>query len=770
MRAYLDLDLALVSERGGAVHARVTSSPAGVAEAAFELPVTPMELARFLVATGPARTPARGISLSPSPLDLQEIGGRLNDAIFAGDIRACFQRSLTLAEQQGKGLRIRLNLSGAPDLAGVPWEYLYSHALSRFLTLSTDTPLVRFLDTPARSTPAGLDPPLRVLVMISSPSDAARLDVHREAELLRTTTADLTAAGSLELVFLESATLTGLQHAINQRFHVFHFIGHGGFDRAAGTGVLVLEREDGTSHLVSAAKLGTLLHDAKSCQLAVLNACEGAQTSGQDVFSGVGQTLIRQGLPAVVAMQSEISDRAAVAFSHEFYYVLASGRSVEEAVVEARKAIYLTYEDSEWGTPVLLRSAAEEQPFLLTRPAALPTRDQHWAAMRAAAQEAAAAGSDRVAVPLLQQLVAENPADDGATALLARVQTDARADTTRDPTHRVRPDGHADPPVQPGPQPRYRAPQPAPPAPPETLPPVGPSTPHTDPRRRRRLTTAVVLTAALVLGGVGGYALWRSVQPADSASGASPSVDQDYVVTACGEEAELPDPSPDLVSIPCALQAPVMDGDMSDWGDVPAWHASETVYANPEDAGATDFASAWYLVWTRDFLFVHVEVLDPAHTPVDPYSPSAFWEGDGVSFEFGPDPRALADTERLRPDDLHVLLGVTAERVLTAANAPGGRGTFEAAIGDLGVDTGLQFTEQGYLIEAAFPWSTLNVAAPPARGDVFGMNLNASNARVNGPTAPTDLARMVSSNAIRTAVEQNLPGFWHTVVLAGPSA
>ena len=106
-------------------------------------------------------------------------------------------------------------------------------------------------------------------------------------------------------------------------------------------------------------------------QLAVLNACEGARTSGRDAFSGVGQALVRQGLPAVVAMQTEISDRAALVFSHEFYYFLTRGLGIDAAICEVRKAMAVSDEASEWGTAVLLRSGAD-QPFSFTTSATQP--------------------------------------------------------------------------------------------------------------------------------------------------------------------------------------------------------------------------------------------------------------------------------------------------------------------------------------------------------------------------------------------------------------
>ena len=98
-------------------------------------------------------------------------------------------------------------------------------------------------------------------------------------------------------------------------YHVFHFIGHGGFDTKADEGVLVFEDERGDSYLAGADRIGTLLHDHRSLRLAVLNSCEGARNSRTDPFAGVATELIRQAVPAVVAMQFEITDSAAIIFS-----------------------------------------------------------------------------------------------------------------------------------------------------------------------------------------------------------------------------------------------------------------------------------------------------------------------------------------------------------------------------------------------------------------------------------------------------------------------
>jgi hypothetical protein len=65
-----------------------------------------------------------------------------------------------------------LRLTSAPELANLPWEYLYNSALNRFPALSIETPVVRYLELPERIRPLAITPPLRVLAIISSPLQA----------------------------------------------------------------------------------------------------------------------------------------------------------------------------------------------------------------------------------------------------------------------------------------------------------------------------------------------------------------------------------------------------------------------------------------------------------------------------------------------------------------------------------------------------------------------------------------------------------------------
>ncbi|NUR80390.1 MAG: CHAT domain-containing protein, partial [Dermatophilaceae bacterium] len=439
-REYLDFDVAVTRE-GQGYAAHVLASPAGEASAPFTLPFTATDLAQFMVAVGPPRVSSRRLAPAEArAVDVKEYGRRLGDALLGGDVGRAFRASLSAAGAQDRDLRLRLLLDAVPDLDPVPWEYLYDSRLGRFLTLSQETPVVRLIDSLERPPAVAVDAPLRVLVMVSSPSDMPPLAVDREEQLLRATTGDLVASGRLTITVLDDATLTGLQRALLDDYHVFHFIGHGGFDQAAQEGVLVLERDDGTAHRVSGARLGTLLHDARTMQLAVLNACEGARTSGRDAFSGVGQALARQGLPAVVAMQTEISDRAALVFSHEFYWFLTRGLGIDAAICEVRKAMAVSDEASEWGTAVLLRSGPE-QPFSFTAGAteAADRSESRLESLYDAAQGAIQAGAPALALPLLEQIATQRPDYQDVAQLLERVRPTVQQDPAPHPETVTRP-------------------------------------------------------------------------------------------------------------------------------------------------------------------------------------------------------------------------------------------------------------------------------------------------------------------------------------------
>lgn len=359
---YLDFDL-LVQCSEARYTAHVLNSPAGQAVADFDMPFSDLELENFLLRVGRPRRGARRLE-SPEMEAVRVFGERLFEEVFDGPVGACLYRSLDEAQRQEAGLRIRLHLVDTPELLDLPWEYLCLPDGGRFLSLSVETPLVRYLDLPELIRPLVVEPPLRVLAMISDPNDYPRLDVQEEWAKLQEALGDLEQRRLVVLKRLEPPTLGALQRRLRQgECHVFHFVGHGGFDERTQDGVLILEDKQGRGRLVSGQDLGTMLHDHRPLRLALLNACEGARTSRSDPFAGVAQNLVRQRIPAVIAMQFEVADQAAITLAHEFYSALADGYPVDAALAEARKAVFAQENDVEWGKPVLYMRAPDGHIF-----------------------------------------------------------------------------------------------------------------------------------------------------------------------------------------------------------------------------------------------------------------------------------------------------------------------------------------------------------------------------------------------------------------------
>jgi hypothetical protein len=366
---YLDCDLQL--ERADQGYRVKMSGPSGEVSGPFSLPFSDIELENFLLKIGHTRRTMRRID-APEATAAKALGTQLFDAVFTGDLRACLRSSLDEAGRQGAGLRIRLRLTNTPELADLPWEYLYHSANNRFLSLSTGTPLVRYLELPERIAPLALTPPLRMLVMIASPRSYPPLDVEREWGKLQGALSHLTQRRLVELERIP-ATLAGLQQRLRRStYHIVHFIGHGGFDDRTQDGVLLLEDDEGESSRVSGQDLGTLLHDHRTLRLVMLNACEGARGSRSDPFAGTAQSLVQQGIPAVIAMQFEVSDEAAITLAREFYSAVADSYPVDAALTEARKALFASGNRVEWGTPVLYLRAPDGKIFAVAPTAPRP--------------------------------------------------------------------------------------------------------------------------------------------------------------------------------------------------------------------------------------------------------------------------------------------------------------------------------------------------------------------------------------------------------------
>lgn len=369
MPQYLNFELHIVALEGGTYVARVLAMPQPMPENPpshrFKLPYDDPSLERALLYLSRQIT-QRG---APAVEFARQFGESLFGAVFGGEVGAAYRQATELAAKQGKWLRVRLNLNRAGKLASLPWEFLRDPTQD-FLALSKTTPIVRYTPQLVNISRLNAALPLRILVMISAPKDLPPVDVEAERRRMERAMFKLKQKRLVEIEYLEDASLRTLQKVLReQEFHVFHYIGHGAFNAQTGVGMLAFEDPYGKemSYPIRGEALARELHEEETLRLVVLNSCQGAQ-GGADPFSGVVSSLVQRGIPAVVAQQYEISDRAAIAFSEAFYSAVANAYSLEAAVSEGRRAILTELENSEWATPVLFLHEEDSQKIFGFQP------------------------------------------------------------------------------------------------------------------------------------------------------------------------------------------------------------------------------------------------------------------------------------------------------------------------------------------------------------------------------------------------------------------
>lgn len=338
MNDFVDFEL-LIHRIGRRFRARVLRSPAGTgAGPLFDLPS-----AVFFEEEGEGRN----LQNEPEQRFSEGVGRILFSVVFAGPVLELWRASMA----QGEQLRLWVRLEDNPLLASIPWELMEDPAKG---PLGVTIPILQTLEMPASPRLHPVKERLRILSILSSPADAGRLDIEREWEVL-----DKVLGDRGELLSIKP-TLDQLDEKLREsEWHILHFVGHGLVDE--GGGALILVKTDGSGQNIGRDQLGVFLPQS-SVRLIVLNVCDGARPGGWDMFSGVAQTLLRMGVPAVLAMRQMISDKAAIAFAESFYKALVREHHLGTALLEARKRLYRDFQ-AEWGVPVLYMGFPDDRLF-----------------------------------------------------------------------------------------------------------------------------------------------------------------------------------------------------------------------------------------------------------------------------------------------------------------------------------------------------------------------------------------------------------------------
>lgn len=325
-----------------------------------------MGLLRSTAGHGATR-PGAASSLGEPSANLVAFGQQLFNALFQGRIRDSWMMAQGIAQHQHQRLRFRLGLKGT-KLHQLPWEVLY--AGDRPLTTGTDVIFSRYhssfavlrshLTLPKHP---NSDPhqPLKILLVLSAPRDQDGLALRQEAEQLRQelrSATDETSQAGVDLTILEQPGREQLTQALeHHHFHVLHYAGHS--DLGAGGGSLYLvNRQTGLTEVMSGDDLAGLLVN-NGIRMAVFNSCRGVYTatSGhqQGTEGNLAESLVKRGIPAVLAMAERIPDNVALNLSRLFYRNLKQAYPLDLSLSRTRQGLLTSYGSDQlyWALPIL---------------------------------------------------------------------------------------------------------------------------------------------------------------------------------------------------------------------------------------------------------------------------------------------------------------------------------------------------------------------------------------------------------------------------------
>lgn len=292
------------------------------------------------------------------PERVRRQGETLFKALIHARVRDLYHQGRGYAGRDADaGLRIRLLFDPSDrrlrPLIDLPWELLREPGDANNLpALDSRRPIVRVIDATEpslRPSPGKLE---RVLLVLASPEDDDPLDLQRELDAVKQTLARL----AIRPVVVKHATRDALYDAIaDGKPQIVHFMGHSDVDPDSGEGVLLLESPAQGEDRLTGSELARFFVDGAAPRLVILNSClSGAQGHAEEPFAGIAFALAATGLPAVIAMQSEVLDESAIRFTERLYRHLASDHTIEAAVADARRALSISRLGTlDWAAPVL---------------------------------------------------------------------------------------------------------------------------------------------------------------------------------------------------------------------------------------------------------------------------------------------------------------------------------------------------------------------------------------------------------------------------------
>jgi CHAT domain-containing protein/SIR2-like protein len=295
--------------------------------------------------------------------DDEEYGVALGSGLFGHGLGAAYQTAVATSHSQGVRLRMRLVMGGsATALHGLRWETL-RNPIDRSTLLTNENVLFSRYLSSQDWRPVGVRPrgDLKALAVVAGPSDLGSIDAGRplapvrvDEELARAREG-LASLNTTMLPGTATPTAANLLDQVRRGVDVLYLVCHGYVVR--GEPVLLLVDEDGSAAPLLASELIGQLRDlSRLPRLVFLASCQsagaGADRRSEDagVLAALGPRLAEAGVPAVVAMQGNITMTTSAAFTKAFFDSLDEDGLVDRATAVARAAVR---DRPDWWVPAL---------------------------------------------------------------------------------------------------------------------------------------------------------------------------------------------------------------------------------------------------------------------------------------------------------------------------------------------------------------------------------------------------------------------------------
>lgn len=328
----------------------------------------------------------------------QIIGKEIYKSLFPnGDARELLERMLAVCGSREQ-LHIQLGFSDEIEqrsrLPDYPWELAYSPKGFLIEKQVVFSRFIGFLETTPQLPPVDK---INVLLVSSSATDeemGLNFLGNQEQKAVFRGLKQAEEENKICVKQLKSPTFKELGDYLTENTgekapHIIHFDGHGLFGlrcdvcrtihnqiriescRKCGQsltgkipqGYLLFESKEGewnqNGDYVSAREIGNLLRKVSleqaeeyGVRLVVLSACKtSVSLASESLFNGLAQNLIQHQVPAVLAMQYNVTVGGATAFSERFYRAVGNHKLLTTAVSLGQQAMGI--EGNQWYRPVL---------------------------------------------------------------------------------------------------------------------------------------------------------------------------------------------------------------------------------------------------------------------------------------------------------------------------------------------------------------------------------------------------------------------------------